>query len=46
LSVYMVCDVPLQGYSVTEQKQIVDAFTAWLTASSGAQVTKLLGGGS
>jgi len=44
LSVYMVCDVPLQGYSVTEQKQIIDAFTAWLTASSGAQVTKLLGG--
>ncbi len=45
-SVYLVIDTPLQGYSVTEQKQIVDGLTAWLTASSGANVTKLLGGES
>jgi hypothetical protein len=46
MSVYLVVDTPLQGYSVTEQKQIVDGLTAWLTASSGANVTKLLGGES
>jgi len=42
-SCWMVVDVPETGYSLTEQKQIVDAFTAYLTASSGANVTKLLG---
>lgn len=41
---YMVVDVPLQGYTVTEQKQIVDALTAYLTASTGARTTQLLGG--
>jgi len=45
-SAYLVFDGPLQGYSVTEQKQIVDGLTAWLTASSGANVTKFLGGES
>jgi hypothetical protein len=29
---------------VAEQKQIVDGLTAYLTASSGARVTQLLGG--
>lgn len=43
-STYLVLDVPNTGYTVTEQKQIVDAFTAYLTASSGAIVTKALGG--
>jgi len=44
MSVYMVVDVPVNGYTVTEQKALVDAFTAYLTASSGARVTQLLGG--
>jgi hypothetical protein len=44
MSVYIVVDVPKQGYTVVEQKQIVDALTAYLTASSGAKVTQLLGG--
>lgn len=44
MSIYMVVDVPRQGYTVTEQKQIVDALVAYLTASSGAKVTQLLGG--
>lgn len=44
MSVYMVVDVPLQGYTIAEQKQIVDALTGYLTASSGARVTQLLGG--
>lgn len=46
MSCYIVVDVPVVGFSVTEQKQIVDAVTAWLSASSGANVTKLLGGES
>jgi hypothetical protein len=44
MSAYLVVDVPIQGYTITEQKQIVDALTAYLTASSGARVTQLLGG--
>lgn len=43
-SVYMVVDSPLTGYTIAEQKQIVDALVAYLTASSGARVTQLLGG--
>jgi hypothetical protein len=43
-SVYIVVDVPITGYTIVEQKQIVDALTAYLTASSGARVTQLLGG--
>jgi hypothetical protein len=44
MSCYIVADVPEVGFTITEQKQIVDALAAWLTASSGANVTKLLGG--
>lgn len=46
MSCYIVADVPTTGFTVTEQKQIVDALTGWLTATSGANVTKLLGGES
>jgi len=44
MSVYMVVDVPNTGYTVAEEKYVVDALVAYLTASSGAQVTKILGG--
>jgi hypothetical protein len=44
MSVYLVVDTPIQGYTITEQKQIVDALTGYLTASSGAKATQLLGG--
>jgi hypothetical protein len=44
MSAYLVVDVPTVGYTVAEAKQIVDALTAYLTASSGAKVTQLLGG--
>lgn len=44
LSVYLVVDVPVQGYTITEQKQVVDGLLAYLTASSGAKITQLLGG--
>jgi len=45
MSVYIVVDLPPAGaYSVAEAKQIVDGLTAYLTASSGARTTQLLGG--
>jgi len=43
---YLVMDVPEVGYTIAEQKQIVDALVAYLAASSGANVTKILGGES
>lgn len=46
MSVNLVVDTPITGYTVAEAKQIVDALTAYLTASSGARVTQLLGGES
>jgi hypothetical protein len=44
MGVYLVVDVPSVGYTVAEQKLVVDGFLAYLTASSGAKVTQLLGG--
>lgn len=44
MSSYLVVDVPVTGYTVTEAKQVVDGFIASLNASSGALITKLLGG--
>lgn len=44
MSTYLVVDMPVVGYSVAEAKQIIDGLTAYLTASSGARVTQLLGG--
>lgn len=46
MSAYLVVDVPPTGYTVAEAKQVVDGLVAWLTATSGANVTKLLGGES
>jgi hypothetical protein len=44
-SVWLATDFPSEGgYTVAEAKQIVDALTAYLTASSGARATQLLGG--
>jgi hypothetical protein len=44
-AVYIVTDFPDNGtYTIAEAKQIVDALTAYLTASSGARATQLLGG--
>jgi hypothetical protein len=45
-STYLVVDHPPVGFTNTEVKYVVDALTAFLTASSGANVTKLLGGES
>lgn len=46
MAAYVVVDVPKVGFTVVEQKQIVDALTAWLSATSGANTTKILGGES
>jgi urease gamma subunit len=46
MSAYLVMDVPITGYTVAEAKQIVDGLTAYLTASSSAKVTSVLGGES
>lgn len=44
MSCQLIVDVPKAGYTLAEQKQIVDGLVAYLTASSGARVTQLLGG--
>jgi hypothetical protein len=46
MSAYLVVDAPVTGFTVVEQKQIVDALTAWLASGAGAAnvTTKLLGG--
>jgi hypothetical protein len=45
-SVYLVFDLPLVGYTPAEAKAISDGFIAYLSTSSGAVVTALLGGES
>lgn len=44
MSFYVVADVPKVGYTVAEQKAVIDGFLANLQATSGANITKLLGG--
>jgi hypothetical protein len=44
MSAYLVVDQPITGFTVAESKQVIDGFVAWLSASSGANLTKLLGG--
>jgi hypothetical protein len=46
MSVYTVFDTPIVGYTVAEAKLISDALNAYAAASSGAQITKILGGES
>jgi hypothetical protein len=46
LSVSLFIDTPPTGFTNTEVKYVVDALAAYLTASSGANVTKILGGES
>jgi hypothetical protein len=44
MSSYIVVDVPATGYTVAEQKQVIDGLIAQLSATSGALITKILGG--
>lgn len=41
---FIVMETPPYGYSVAEAKQVVDALTGYLTATSGARATQWLGG--
>lgn len=45
-SAYIVLDVPINGFTVAEQVQIITGLTTWLTASTNANATKLVGGES
>jgi len=44
MAAYLVVDLPITGFTVAEAKAQIDALTAYLTASTGARVTQLLGG--
>lgn len=46
MSAYLVVDLPPVGFTNAEAKQVVDGLTAYLTASTGAKVTSILGGES
>lgn len=46
MSVSLVVDRPIQGYTQTELKDIVVAFAGYLTTSSAANTIKILGGES
>lgn len=43
-TVRLMVDVPPVGYTVAELKAVVDGFLANLQATSGANITKILGG--
>lgn len=46
MSTFIVFDVPVNGYTTAEALAVIQGLTAWLTASTGANVTKVLGGES
>lgn len=41
---YVVLDVPVSGFSAAEQKDLLLALATWLSASTGANAGKLVGG--
>lgn len=44
MSATLVIDTPVTGFTVAEAKQVIDGLVAYLSASSGARITQLLGG--
>lgn len=44
MGAYLVVDTPVTGYTVAEQKAVIDGLIAQLSATSGALITKFLGG--
>lgn len=44
MSVYVVVDLPPQGYTVTEAKLLCEGMFTFLTASSSAKLIQFLGG--
>lgn len=45
-TVALTVDAPKTGYTVTELQAVIGALSTWLTASSGANPIKVLGGES
>lgn len=45
-SVYLVIDAPIAGFTIAQIKDDVVGLCGWLTASSAAATTKVLGGES
>lgn len=45
-SVQLVLDVPPVGMTLAEQKALIDGLAAWLTATSGSNTIKFIGGES
>jgi hypothetical protein len=45
-SVYLLVDRPSVGFSASELSAVATGLTTWLAASSGANLTKVLGGES
>lgn len=43
-SIYLVIDTPVTGLTPAQVKQLGDGFLTWLTASSGANLAKVIGG--
>lgn len=43
MGVQVIVDVPKVGYTIADQKSVVDALVAYLSANTGAAVTQLLG---
>lgn len=44
MAAYLVVDIPLVGFSLTDQKYLGLALTDWLSASSAAKLIQLLAG--
>lgn len=44
MSVYIVVDTPLYGFTIAEQKELLLAHGVLLSASTGAKASQLLGG--
>lgn len=44
MSTYIVSDTPVTGYTVSEAKAVIEGLLSFLSATSGARVTQLLGG--
>ncbi len=45
-SVYVVLDVPVDGYTAAEQTALLAALALWMTASTNANSVRLVGGES
>lgn len=44
MTAYVVFDTPIVGYTVAEAQAVIAGLTGWLTATSGSNVAKVLGG--